>query len=124
MSKKVSIVLEIDEKGNFKGRMQANRKELEAFGRTAETQSKKTVQAFSKTRKGLESISNQLAVAKKELIGFFAISNSIEAIRNTISLSDAYKSMQGQINLATQSADEFLKVQRSLVKQAFFCKLS
>lgn len=69
---------------------------------------------FGKTRAGVQSISEQLSLAKAQLIGFFSIQYGVGLAKDLIQTADAFTSMNARLKLATQSSEEYATAQKAL----------
>lgn len=66
---------------------------------------------FSKTSKGLENVSGQLAGIKKNLIGLFAGVVAINNLKQMVQLAEIAKVLDARIRIATRSSYEFAQAQ-------------
>ncbi|MDP2786254.1 MAG: tape measure protein [Sulfurimicrobium sp.] len=69
---------------------------------------------LGRTRSGVQSISEQLSVAKTQLIAFFSIQYGIGLAKDLIQTADAFTSMNSRLKLATQSSVEYTTAQAAL----------
>lgn len=121
MSNNLALTLKLDANGNLVGVVNQATSSVAKFGETVNGVTAKTKtlgtegeKAFGKTRSGVESISKQLDSmqgAIGSVFNFAAVAASSYAIA---SVSDAYKAMQGQLRLVTESTQEFIAVQQQL----------
>jgi len=68
--------------------------------------------AFGKVRGGVESISQQLALAKAQFIGFQASLMSLEKVRALAELADQVQAVNARLKQVTQSTGEFVQAQQ------------
>lgn len=73
---------------------------------------------YSQTRAGLQSISRQLQTVRNQVLGFLGVAGAQGLIRELAQVSDEYKSINGRLKIATDSAEEFNYVQQQLFKTA------
>jgi tape measure domain-containing protein len=107
MSKNLSIMVSVDGNGNLTSVINQATGALSKMGNESE-------RTFSKARKGVESISTQLNGVKNSFSTLFNAAAASASVYALTSLSDAYKAMQGQLTLVTDSAVEFAAVQQHL----------
>lgn len=69
---------------------------------------------FGKTRAGVQSISEQLSIAKSQLIGFFSVQYGIGLAKDLIQVADAFTGMNARLKLATQSSAEYATAQTAI----------
>jgi len=94
---------------------------LNAVSRQANQAGAQTAGAFQpaeaqlgRTRAGVQSISEQLAGAKAQLIGFFSIQYGIGLAKDLIQTADAVTNMNARLKLATQTSAEYTTAQKAL----------
>jgi len=121
MSNNLALTIKLDANGNLVGLVNQATGSVAKFGETVNGVTAKTKalgiegeKAFGKTRAGVESISKQLDSMRSAMgiaFNFAAVSASSYAI---VSVSDAYKAMQGQLRLVTESTQEFITKQTAV----------
>ncbi|MGI2325898.1 MULTISPECIES: tape measure protein [unclassified Methylococcus] len=67
--------------------------------------------AYGKTRQGLDSISTQLATAKRQFLEFITAQAALGAGRELADVADRYANLSARLKLATQSELEYAKAQ-------------
>lgn len=67
--------------------------------------------SYSKTRRGLESISDQLAAAKRQFLEYISIQAGLSAGRELADRADRYANLSARLKLATGSELEYAKAQ-------------
>lgn len=75
-------------------------------------------QGFSAARRGVQSISQQLEAARRDLIAFFLIGQGAELFKSLVAVTDAGKKMSGQLRQVTQDSAELAAVQGRLLQVA------
>jgi tape measure domain-containing protein len=75
-------------------------------------------QGFSAARQGVQSISQQLAAARRDLIAFFLVGKGAQLFKEFVAITDAGKKMSGQLRQVTQDSAELAKVQKEIFKAA------
>lgn len=75
---------------------------------------KNTESQLGKTRAGVQSISDQLAKAKAQLIGFFSVQYGVGLAKDIIATADAFATMNARLALATKSSEEYQTAQKAL----------
>ncbi|WP_027469172.1 tape measure protein [Deefgea rivuli] len=91
---------------------------LESIGHSAQKAGADTQLGFSKTRKGLESISNQLADIKSQMVGFFAASLFTNGLGGIIATNDALTNLDSRLKLVTNGSANLVAVQQILFAQS------
>lgn len=121
MSNNLAIRLKLDANGNLVGVVNQATGSVAKFGETVDGVTVKTSalsaegeKAFGKTRAGVQSISEQLANTKAQFIGWQVLMESIDQFSGLVKTADAYKAMQSQLRLVTESTQEFMAVQQQL----------
>ena len=94
---------------------------LNAVSRQANQAGAQTAGAFQpaeaqlgRTRAGVQSISEQLAGAKAQLIGFFSVQYGIGLAKDLIQTADAVTNLNARLKLATQTSAEYTTAQKAL----------
>lgn len=118
-SKKFSISLEFNAKtGGFTGKLNAAKKDLEQFGRTAEKSMSSAEKSANKVVSSTDRIANSLQKVGHYGATAFAGLQVAQYVNSTIKLADAYASLQGKLKLATSGAQEMAFVQDQLLEIA------
>lgn len=68
-------------------------------------------EAFGSTRRGLQSISQQLALARQQFLAFIGLQAGLQGARQLLEIADAYASMNARLRIATRSQEEFNQAQ-------------
>ena len=63
--------------------------------------------AFGKARKGVESISRQLSVARAQVGAFFAATLSVQTLRSLAQMADSYEGLNARLRLATSGEEAY-----------------
>ncbi len=121
MSNNLAITLKLDANGNLVGVVNQATGSVAKFGETVNGVTAKTKalgiegeKAFGKTHAGVQSVSEQIANTKAQLIGWLVLMGSIDQLSGLVKTADAYKAMQSQLRLVTESTQEFIAVQQQL----------
>lgn len=94
---------------------------LNALSQDANQAGAQTAGAFApaetqlgRTSAGVRSVSDQLATAKAQLIGFFSVQYGIGLAKDLIHTADAFTMMNARLKLATQSSAEYTTAQAAI----------
>lgn len=85
-------------------------KRLNTSGKTADSVNKN----FTRAAGGVRSISDQLQIAKRQLLAFIGVSEGLRQLNNLVNLADDYKLVNSRLKLVTDSNEQFLQVQKEL----------
>lgn len=100
------------------GAMKSSLSGLGASGNEAGTKTagafKETESQFSKTRQGLQSISEQLKTSRQEVIAFFSAQYALGMLKSVIMTADAYAGLQSRLKLAVSSMEEYNRASERL----------
>ncbi len=112
MSKNMQYTLTIDSDGNAAiGGLKKVEKAIDSVGTKSNT-------TFSKTRKGVESISKQLQQLQNLASGAFAFSVVKNTLGDVARMSDAWTDVTNRLKLATNGHKELLQAQNAVFKIA------
>lgn len=98
--------------------LRAVRKEVVGLGGAA--QQADSVPVFTKTRKGLDSISQQLQSVRQQVLALFGLQQATQGIAALSRMSDEYTGINARLRIATQGQQEFndaLREARGLAQQ-------
>lgn len=101
----------VAENGQLIGGLRASRDELGRLGGAAVSSGRQAEQGMAAARRGVQSISQQLARAKAEVVGFFGAFVGLQGARALASTADGYANITAQLRLATRSQSEFSTAQ-------------
>ena len=97
--------------GQLKAEVGNVRGGLQALGDVATRESGRINTGFSAARRGVQSISEQLADTRRELIAFFSIRFAASQAGALIQLADEAKTLEARLRLASTSAQEYAQAQ-------------
>ncbi|HYE35508.1 tape measure protein [Methylocaldum sp.] len=91
---------------------------VKRLGEEGRQSGQKLNQGFSAARQGVQSISQQLAAARRDLIAFFLIGQGAQLFKDFVGITDAGKKMSGQLRQVTQDNADLAAVQGRLLQVA------
>ena len=97
----------VAENGQFVGHLRTSREELGRLGSGAQAAGRATEQGMGRARRGVESISQQLARTRTEVIGLVSSFVGLQGVRAVASIADDYANITSQLKLATQNQSQF-----------------
>jgi len=86
--------------------LDASGKEVAEFGREGERAGKRADAGFTQARRGVQSISEQLKIARRQLLGFIGVQFGAQLGRQLIGIADQYTNLNSRIGLVTNSQRE------------------
>lgn len=114
MANGLSITVSLNADGTLSAVAKQATKDIDSLTDSAQKVGNKSSASFEKTRAGVQSISEQIANTKSQFISLIALIASINQLNGLIRTADAYKAMQSQLRLVTDSTQEFISVQQQL----------
>ena len=105
MSQSLKLEIRLDANGNAKAYIAGTSQALETLSDNAQKSSQKVSDSFSR-------IDNSIAGVRNQVLGLAGAYLSFNAVESIIKTADAYKSMQNQIKLVTETTNELYYVQQ------------
>jgi tape measure domain-containing protein len=118
MADNLKLTLTLNADGTLVAVTKQASNEVIKLGSAANEAGDKAEKAFSKTKAGLQSISEQLVATKTQFLAFFGASYLIDYTKRVIDVADAYTGMQSQIKLLTGSTAGLIEIQSKLTAVA------
>lgn len=97
------------------GTLKTAQGEVQQFSQSSVQAGTTSAQAFSKTRAGVESISNQLQVARQQLVAFIGVHQALSAGQQMVRTVAAYQDAQTQLQGLTTSAADYAQQEQYLI---------
>lgn len=108
MQEKVGIQISLAGDGSgIKAVVTGARRDFDALARSGADAGGKIASSFDTTRAGLVSVSEQLAQSRRELIGFFSISQGVQIGRELLNYADSIGDVSSSLGLSAEALQSY-----------------